>query len=86
MVGSGADGGGDGVVAVTGAANPVLSVADAASPLPPPPQRGGNYSNHVSVTKSLLQVINLVIGVGMDLNCNELIVSFRRLWKTPTST
>ena len=73
MVGSGADGGGDGVVAVTGAANPVLPVADATPALPPPPQCGGNYSNHVSVTKSLLQVIHLVIGVGMDPNFNELI-------------
>ena len=55
VVGSGANGGGDGVVAVTGAANPVLAVADAAPK--PTPQRGGNYSNHVSVTQSLLQVI-----------------------------
>ena len=55
VVGSGANGGGDGVVAVTGAANPVLAVADAAPKYHP--QRGGNYSNHVSVTQSLLQVI-----------------------------
>ena len=71
MVGSGANGGGDGgVVAVTGATNPVLAVADAAPKLPP--QRGGNYSNHVSVTQSLLQVIlESLSGVGRNPNYRE---------------
>ena len=49
---SGANGGADGVVAVTGAAN----TADDGQK--PPPKRGGNYSNHVSVTQCLLQVIH----------------------------
>ena len=55
VVGSGGDGN-EGVVAVTGASNSVLAVADAATKAPPQQRGGGgNYSNHVSVTQSLLQ-------------------------------